>query len=63
MWMTDYIKKVKCALRDEHGFKSIGGSDDDPLVEGPDGVYPITIEGKLENIWIRNGAIHRARTI
>ena len=58
MWMTDYIRAVKRGLRDEHGFKPIGGTEEDPLIDPPDGEYPMTIEGKLDRVVIENGTIN-----
>ena len=58
MWMTAYIKAVKCGLRDEHGFKPIGGTEEEPLINAPDGKYPMTIEGKLDRVVIKDGYIN-----
>lgn len=58
MWMTDYIRAVKRGLRDEHGFKPKDGStQDEPLLEVPDGKYPMTIDGKVDNVCITDGKI------
>ena len=58
MWMTDYIRAVKRELRDEHHLPVLpGGTEDDPLVDAPDGEYPMTIEGKLDRVRIQGGKI------
>lgn len=61
MWMSDYIRAVKQCLRDEHGFSPKESSDDenDPIFDGiPDGVYPMTIEGRLDRVRIEDGRIN-----
>lgn len=58
MWMTDYIKAIKRALRDQHKIKPDGGTKDEPLFDNlPDGVYPVTIEGKLDYVEVVDGTI------
>jgi hypothetical protein len=58
MWMTDYIRAVKRALRDQHSIHQIGGTPEDPSLETPDdGEYPCVIEGKTDKILITNGMI------
>ncbi len=60
MWMTDYINAVKRGLRDQHGFIPTGGTDIQPLFDDgavPDGVYPMTIEGKVDRVKIEGGRI------
>ena len=60
MRMIDYIRAVKCGLRDEHGFTPLpGSSDEDPMFDNiPDGEYPMTIEGRLDRVRIINGSIN-----
>ena len=56
--MSDYIRAVKRGLRDEHGFEPLPGStEEEPLLKAPDGEYPMTIDGKLDNVRIENGTI------
>ena len=58
MSMIQYIKSVKQGFRDQHGFTPSGGTDDDPLFESiPDGDYPMTINGKTDNVKITGGTI------
>jgi len=60
MWMTSYIKEIKKHLRDDYNFVPDGYNEDEPLFENvkiPDGEYPMTIEGKLDNVTITNGRI------
>lgn len=57
MWMTDYIKAVKRGLRDQYGFKPIGGTEEELLIDAPDGEYPMTIGGKLDRVAIIDGTI------
>ena len=58
MRMIDYVRAVKCGLRDNYGFKPKPGSTDkEPLLDVPDGEYPMTIEGKLDKIRIVHGSI------
>lgn len=60
MWMTDYIREIKRQLRDVHGFKPSDRSTEVELVfdDLPDGEYPMTIEGKLDQVRIENGKIN-----
>lgn len=58
MWMTDYIRAVKCGLRDQHGFIPIKGTRIDPIFGNiPDGEYPMTLEGRLDHVRIADGCI------
>jgi len=60
MWMTDYIRAIKCKFRDEYGFMPKQGSiNEDPVfVNIPDGEYPMNIGGKLDRVRIEGGYIH-----
>ena len=61
MWMTDYVRAVKCALRDQHGFIQVGGTDEDPSLdatENKDGSYECMIDGKKQEIIIRDGKFY-----
>lgn len=56
--MMEYINAIKRALRDQHGFKPTGGTDHDPHFNNvPDGKYPMTIDGKVDNVRITDGKI------
>ncbi len=56
--MIGYIRAVKRGLRDEHNFAPMPGStDEEPLLEVPDGEYPMTIHGKLDCVRIIEGKI------
>jgi hypothetical protein len=58
MWMTDYIRAVKCGFRDMYGFVPTGGTDGDPTFESiPDGEYPMVIDGRLDRVAIVDGKI------
>lgn len=62
MWMTDYIKAVKRGLRDVYGFEPLPGSTkQEPLLNPPDGVYPMKINRKMDYVEIKNDAIHCCR--
>ena len=59
MWMTDYIRAVKRGLRDQHGFRPKEGStDSEPILDVPDGEYPMTIDGKVDKVRITDGKIN-----
>jgi len=59
MTMMEYILEVKRILRDEYGFVPLPGSTKaEPLLDVPDGVYPMRIEGKLDNVRITKGKIY-----
>lgn len=45
MWMTDYIREIQRRLLAEHG------------TAVPDGRYPMVLNGKLDNVEIRDGKI------
>lgn len=58
LWYRDYIKAVKRELRDKYGFEATGGTEQDPILpDVPDGEYPMTIEGKLDRVTVKNGFI------
>lgn len=59
MWMSSYILAVKRALRDQHGFTPKEGStENEPLLDVPDGEYPVSIDGKVDTVRIADGKIH-----
>ena len=59
MWMTDYIKEIKRQFRDVYGFTPLPGStDQEVLVDVPDGEYPMTIEDKLDCVRIVRGTVN-----
>lgn len=57
--MIDYINAIKRGLRDQHGMTPRPESSEaEPLFESvPDGVYPMTIDGKLDHVRITDGQI------
>jgi len=56
--MFDYINKVRRGFRDQHGFKPASGTKEEPIFDNiPDGVYPMDIDGKTDNVKILNGQI------
>lgn len=58
MDMVLYIMAVKRALRDQHGFTPLPGSNkEDPRLEIPDGEYSVTIDGKVDRVKIEKGHI------
>lgn len=60
--MLEYIAAVKRGLRDHHGFNPLPGStENEPLLDVPDGDYPMEINGRLDHVQIRNGKIHCCR--
>lgn len=58
MWCTDYIIEIKKQFRDVYNFipdRIVGG---EPCFNNiPDGTYPMTIEGRLDNVKIVAGSI------
>lgn len=61
MWMTEFIREVKKQLRDEHGFKPTGIVGGELIFAPgviPDGIYPVTIEGKLCQVELRGGKFY-----
>ncbi len=59
MSAIDYINAVKRGMRDQCGFVPTGGTDEAPLFKNvPDGVYPMTIEGRLDQVRIEGGRIY-----
>ena len=61
--MTDYITQIKRNLRDFHGFVPIGGTKEDPIFsdEPKDGIYPMEINGRIDNVEIKDGNIYCCR--
>ena len=59
--MCSYISAVKRGLRDQYGCPQIGGTDEDPSIQVADGEYPMTINGKLDNVLIKDDRIHCCR--
>jgi hypothetical protein len=60
--MTEYVRQIRIALRDQHKFQPTGGTEEEPLFNNiPDGEYPIKINGKVDNVLIKKGAIHCCR--
>jgi hypothetical protein len=59
MWMTDYIREIKLGLVKHYPDKVTitGHRDGEDLLEVPDGVYPLTIEDKMDWVKIKGGRI------
>lgn len=54
MWMTGYIRKIQEKLITQYHFaKNENGLPKDV----PDGEYPMEIDGKLDNVKIKDGKI------
>ena len=58
MWMTNYIVEIKRQLVEVYKFKPLDKENDEYIVNVPDGEYPMTIEGKVDNVKIVSGFIH-----
>lgn len=56
MWMTNYIGEIQRQLIVKYRFKENPEKPGIPL-DVPDGKYPMTIEGKLDRVRIKNGRI------
>jgi len=54
MWMTEYIQEIQKLLIDKYGFER--GSNGCPQ-NVPDGEYPMKIDGKLDQVNIKDGKI------
>lgn len=61
MGMLEYIRTIKRKMRDQYHMEVIGGTEDDPLVKAPDGVYPMEIDGRLDKVEIKNDRIFCCR--
>lgn len=58
MWMTEYMLYVKRGLHDQHNIQPTGGTESEPLFEMiPDGIYPMTIDGKLDYVIFKDQRI------
>lgn len=57
MWWTAYIQEIQRQLIAVYGFKENPEKPGLPL-DVPDGEYPMTIEGKVDNVRIVNGTIN-----
>lgn len=58
MWMTAYIREIKNQFRDVYNFTPSNPGEDEPNFDNiPEGIYPMMIEGKLDNVKIVNGTI------
>lgn len=56
--MTAYISEIKRQFRDVYNFTPNGGTENDPTFDNiPNGIYPMEIEGKIDNVKITNGSI------
>lgn len=58
MWMTAYIKEIKKQFVSKYNFQPSRMEGDEPIFDSiPDGIYPMKIEGKIDNVKITNGTI------
>ena len=58
MNQEQYIREIKTQLATVHGFNPVGAEDGVLVFDViPDGVYPMTINGELDEIKIENGTI------
>lgn len=56
--MTQYISEIKRQFRDNYLFIPTGGTDNDPIFSNiPDGIYPMLIDGQVDNVKITNNSI------
>ena len=55
--MMDYINAIKRKMIDQYGFPENPNNPGCVLGDVPDGSYPMTIDGKLDNVRIVNGKI------
>lgn len=58
MCMTDYIAEIQRQLVTKYGFPARGDYPEIPQNIVPDGVYPMTIEGKIDYVKITRGEIN-----
>lgn len=60
MWFTEYVLEVKKGFRDIYKFKPNSRSTpQEPLFDNiPDGEYPMKIDGRIDKVIIKNGAIY-----
>lgn len=64
MNQEQYIREIKTQLATVHGFKPIGAEDGVLVFDVvPDGIYPVTIEGEIDEIKIENGTIFSKRNM
>lgn len=60
MWMTDYVAEIKRGFERIYGFKPERRVGDEPVFgknQIPDGVYPMKVDGKLDQVAIVDGKI------
>lgn len=55
--MIAYINAIKRKMIDQYGFPENPDSPGCVLGDVPNGTYPMTIDGKLDNVRIENGKI------
>ena len=56
MWWSDYIREIQRQFVEVYNFPENPESPGLPM-DVPDGDYPMTIEGKLDNVKIIDGKI------
>jgi hypothetical protein len=57
MWMTNYICEIQRQLIEIYGFRQNPDKPGVPM-DVPDGDYPMTIEGRLDQVKIVDSGIH-----
>ena len=58
----NYIREIKLQFRDVYHFTPDREQDGEPCYDAiPDGVYPMTIEGKLDNVKVVGNRIFCCR--
>jgi hypothetical protein len=55
--MIGYINAIKRQMIDQYGFPENPDMPGCVLGDVPDGIYPMTIDGKLDNVRITDGKI------
>jgi hypothetical protein len=56
MWGTEYIKEIQRQFIDVYNFPASPENQDLPA-DVPDGVYPMTIQGRLDYVGVKDGYI------
>lgn len=56
MWMTEYIREIQRQLIEIYGYQEDPDKRGVPM-DVPDGEYPMTIDGKLDQVKVVNGSI------
>ncbi len=56
MWMSDYVREIQRQLVSVYGLAERSNAPGIPR-HVPDGEYPMTIKGKLDNVRVVNGEL------